>query len=92
MIESNLEKKILAWQAQNGRRLTLREIAEHTGLSVNFIHRFRHDDWQMIARDKLAALCAFFACTPDDLLWQEDSKEANDASPVPAGEPAPVGG
>jgi DNA-binding Xre family transcriptional regulator len=85
MIKSNLEKKILAWQAQNGRRLTLRELSEKTGLSVNFIHRFRHDDWQMIARDKLTALCAFFACTPDELLW-DNSADPPSVDPDPADE------
>jgi len=75
MIKSRLDQIILEWQVQQGRRVTLRELEQETGLSRSFLHQIRNDDFTMIHRDKLQTLCTFFSCTPNDLLWVDHPDE-----------------
>jgi len=72
MIRSNLTSVIGQWQAQHNRRLPLRELAELTGLSKDFLYRFQNDQVQLLDLEKLQVLCNFFQVTPDALLWTED--------------------
>ena len=69
VIKSKLAQKIIDWQEDHGERLSLAKLAGLAGLTVNFLHRIRHDQWESMNRQKLAKLCAFFECTPNDLLW-----------------------
>ena len=68
-VQSNLKSLILTWQAEHNDRLPYAQLAEDTGLSTNFVYRLYHDNWQHMDREKLQALCDFFDCTPNDLLW-----------------------
>jgi len=72
LIQTRLNQMILDWQSTQGRNLTHQQIADATGLSLNFIHRFRAGDLVGVKLAKLGALCDFFKCTPNDLLWVPD--------------------
>lgn len=80
VIRCNLAAVMGLWQTQHNRRLTLRELAEKTGLSPNFLHRFQHGDVQKLDLDKLQSLCDFFRVTPDSLLWVEDGSSGKPAA------------
>jgi len=51
------------------------EVAE-PGLSVNFLHRMKHNEVDYLSLEKLGLLCEFFDCTPNDLLWQSNGDES----------------
>jgi len=59
----------LAEKMQEYGDLTLEQWADLTGLSVNFLFRFRKGTIQLLDVGKLEALCKVLDCTPNDLLW-----------------------
>ena len=72
MIKSQLAARMGDWQSLHNRTLSIPELARLTGVSRDFLYRFHNNDIQRVDLDKLGALCAFFGCTPDDLLWIPD--------------------
>jgi DNA-binding Xre family transcriptional regulator len=78
MIKINLVSVMGAWQARHHRELSLRELGEQTGLSASFLHRFKQGQIKNLNLDKLEALCRFFDCTPNDLLWALNEQVAAD--------------
>ena len=73
MIRTSLITAISRWQIRNGKKLTIPDLAERTGLSNNFLYRFHNSEIQRLDLDKLNSLCEFFECTPDTLLWTEEA-------------------
>lgn len=73
-----LESYMRAYENEADVRYTIREWAEVLDLSVNFLHRMKHGELRYLDLAKLAALCAFFGCTPNDLLWADDKEEKED--------------
>lgn len=82
MIRCRLKQIMLEWQAEHGEKLPYQKLADATGTTVNFIYRMVHDDWRQISRTKLGALCAFFDCTVDRLLWEDDPVTVSDLDPA----------
>lgn len=83
-----LQRHMQDYENREDVRYTIREWAkvltawaeEHypdvdAGLSVNFLHRMKHGDIDYLSLVKLGLLCVFFDCSPNDLLWQEPTKE-----------------
>ena len=62
----------LAEKMQAHGDLTLEQWAELTGLSVNFLFRFRKGTIQLLDVSKLEVLCRVFDCAPNDLLWSDE--------------------
>ncbi len=73
MIRPSLLSATSKWQIRHSEKLSIPMLAERTGLDKGFLYRFQNGEIQRLDLDKLATLCQFFACTPNDLLWVEDS-------------------
>lgn len=69
MVGLRLDEVMRQYENERDVRLTIRQWAGKLGLSVNFLHRCRHGEIKRLDLEKLQALCAFFQCTPNDLLW-----------------------
>ena len=76
MIVIRLDQLIFEKQAEWGKKLTYREIAKATDVSLATLARWRvgkGDGQTRINLIALNALCAFFDCQPGDLLtYQPD--------------------
>jgi putative transcriptional regulator len=60
---------LLAQKAQREqRRLTLKRVADETGISYYTLNAIAHDTIREYPRDALAKLCAYFDCGIGDLL------------------------
>jgi len=75
MIKSQLAALMGRWQAQHNESMSIPDLVRKTGLSRDFLYRFYNDEIRRLDLDKLAALCRFFDCTPNDLLWSSDHSE-----------------
>lgn len=68
-ISLNLNVIMAQWeQAHPGEKLTLRRLAELTGVNKNTLGRLRGGTVERLDLSTLDALCIFFNCTPNDLL------------------------
>ncbi len=76
MIKSRLTAVMGLWQAKNNESISLRELAERTGLSRDFLSRFQRNEVRRLDLGKLQNLCTFFGVTPNDLLWEESDSES----------------
>jgi len=66
--DSLLGKKIAA----EGHKITLKQVSEATGISQNRLIEYRKGKATAIKFDTLVSLCAYFGCTPGDLLTLAD--------------------
>jgi len=82
VIRSNLAAVMGLWQAKHNQRLSIRELAKHTGLSLDFLYRFQNGAIELLHLPKLLVLCNFFQVTPNDLLWVNEESGDADKSPV----------
>jgi CBS domain-containing protein len=65
----NLNVIMAQWeQAHPGDKLTLRRLADLTGVNKNTLGRLRSGTAERLDLSTLDALCIFFNCTPNDLL------------------------
>jgi CBS domain-containing protein len=65
----NLNVIMAQWeQAHPGEKLTLRRLADLTGVNKNTLGRLRGGSAERLDLRTLDALCMFFNCTPNDLL------------------------
>ncbi len=65
----NLNVIMAQWeQAHPGDKLTLRRLADLTGVNKNTLGRLRSGTAERLDLGTLDALCIFFNCTPNDLL------------------------
>jgi CBS domain-containing protein len=65
----NLNVIMAQWeQAHPGDKLTLRRLADLTGVNKNTLGRLRSGTAERLDLSTLDALCVFFNCTPNDLL------------------------
>lgn len=64
---------LMAEKAQREqRRLTLKRVAEETGISYYTLNAIAHDTIREYPRAALASLCQYFACDIGDLLTVVD--------------------
>jgi CBS domain-containing protein len=65
----NLNVIMAQWeQAHPGDKLTLRRLADLTGVNKNTLGRLRSGTAERLDLSTLDSLCIFFNCTPNDLL------------------------
>jgi DNA-binding Xre family transcriptional regulator len=74
-ITFKLGEHMRRYENERDERHTIRQWAALTGLSVNFLHRFRHGEIERLDLEKLGVLCAFFGVTPNDLIWGNGTGE-----------------
>jgi CBS domain-containing protein len=68
-IDLNLNVIMAQWeQAHPGDKLTLRRLADLTGVNKNTLGRLRSGTAERLDLSTLDSLCIFFNCTPNDLL------------------------
>ena len=59
-----------------GRRITLNQVAEQTGISRATLNRVANQQGYSASLDVVDALCRYFSCTPAELLrYVEDDKK-----------------
>jgi len=74
MIHLQIKELIAAKAAQWGRRITLLEVADATGISRMTLNRMmRHQGYNTLT-DHLDKLCAYFQCDLNDLVRYVPSK------------------
>lgn len=73
MIVINLQAMIFAKQVEWKRHITLKEIAESTGISRMTLHRMVKNPVYNACTEHLDKLCTYFHCDIGALiLWQPD--------------------
>ncbi|MGP1716115.1 MAG: helix-turn-helix domain-containing protein [Methylophilus sp.] len=73
MIIINLQAMIFAKQVEWKRHVTLKEIAESTGISRMTLHRIVKNPAYNACTEHLDKLCAYFQCDIGALIcWQPD--------------------
>ncbi|MFQ6404371.1 helix-turn-helix domain-containing protein [Methylophilus sp. 'Pure River'] len=73
MIIINLQAMIFAKQVEWARHITLKEVAESTGISRMTLHRMVKDPTYNACTEHLGKLCTYFACDISALIrWQPE--------------------
>ena len=74
MIVINLQAMIFAKQVEWKRHITLKEIAESTGISRMTLHRMVKNPSYNACMEHLDKLCAYFSCDISTLIcWRPNS-------------------
>ncbi len=68
MIRIKLKQLLDDKAFSEGRRITLNEVSEATGVARATINRIANQPGYNTTTDSIDALCKYFACTPGDLL------------------------
>jgi putative transcriptional regulator len=68
MLKSHLDQLMLTWSASHGKRLTMRQLSEGTGLALGALSRYKSGKVDRIHADTIIALCRFFDCSLCDLI------------------------
>jgi putative transcriptional regulator len=69
---------LMAQKAQREqRRLTLKRVADETGISYYTLNAIAHDTIREYPRDALAKLCTYFSCDIGDLLTVVEVPDTN---------------
>jgi putative transcriptional regulator len=77
MIRSKLKRLRLEKEEKEGRKLTLRVIADETGLAVGTVQKLMVSRFDRIEVPTIEALCTYFECGIGDLLeFIPEKKEA----------------
>jgi putative transcriptional regulator len=71
-VRSNTLVLMAAKAQREQRRLTLKKVAEETGISYYTLNAIAHDTIREYPRMALAALCSYFSCDIGDLLTVVD--------------------
>jgi DNA-binding Xre family transcriptional regulator len=58
-------------ELQEGRTISLRQVARETGLSLYTVNGFANSNLKAIPVDALNTLCAYLECSPGDMLTRE---------------------
>ena len=72
MIRIKLKQLLDNKSFAEGRRITLNEVSETTGIARATIHRIANVPGYNTTTDNLDALCTYFRCTPGELLEHID--------------------
>lgn len=73
MIFINLEAMIFAKQVEWNRHITIKEIAEATGISRTTLHRMSTNPNHNTCTDHIAKLCVYFGCDISALVsWKSN--------------------
>lgn len=66
-------------QAAEGRIITPTEVANATGLSRQAIHQWMKNDVVQFRGETVRALCKYFDCSVDDLLYIDSNPPTDQA-------------
>lgn len=72
-MKSNLAVLLAERQRQTGKRLSIRALAQATGLNEYTVRGFANDTLSEYPRRAIDALCRYLDCTPGDLLILVDA-------------------
>jgi putative transcriptional regulator len=67
-IKNRLEQIMLDWSARHGVRLTLKMLAESTGISDKVLSKITNGQKKGLTDEQLDLLCEALECTPNDIL------------------------
>lgn len=68
MIRFKLKELITEKSFQEGRRITLQEVAESTGIHKTTLSKIQQPSGHNVTTSSLDALCAYFDCKIQDLV------------------------
>ena len=68
MLRFKLKERIADLEFRERRRVTLQEIAEHTGLNRMTLSKLANQHGAIVRTDVLDRLCAYFGCRVEDLV------------------------
>jgi putative transcriptional regulator len=68
MIRIKLKQLLDDKAFREGRRITLNEVSEASGIARATLNRIANNPGYNTTTSNLDALCAYFACTPGELL------------------------
>ena len=68
MLRFKLKERIAELEFRERRRVTLQEIAEHTGLNRMPLSKLANQHGAVVRTDVLDRLCEFFDCKVEDLV------------------------
>ena len=68
MLRFKLKERIADLEFRERRRVTLQEIAEHTGLNRMTLSKVGYQHGAIVRTDVLDRLCAYFGCRVEDLV------------------------
>jgi putative transcriptional regulator len=78
MIRFHLKREISDWEFREGRRLTIAELAEGSGVTRPTLSRILNQKGYNTTTDNIGKLCAFFNCRVEDLMeFIPDNKSSN---------------
>jgi len=66
-----LRELMVAWERENGRRLSIKKLAEETGISAPTLSKMTSPDGYVTNTRHIESLCRFFNVTPNDLMLFE---------------------
>ena len=67
MIRFRLRERLADLEFREGRRITLGEVAEETGITRTTLSRIANNRGYNTTTDNLDALCAYFGCQVGDI-------------------------
>jgi putative transcriptional regulator len=73
-VKSYLNRLVALKAARENRKLTLRTVAQETGISRYTIYALAADELKDFPGDVLVKLCEYFECELSDLLRIEESQ------------------
>lgn len=68
MIRFHLKTLIADWEFEKGRRLTLEELAQATGIHRTTLSRIANQKGYNTTTDNIDAICRYFGCSVDKVL------------------------
>ncbi|MEY3746784.1 MAG: hypothetical protein RL194_243 [Pseudomonadota bacterium] len=68
MINFNIKTKLLEKQLRIGKRITIVELANETGVNRVTLYRLMQEDTHNITLKNLIKLCDYFECSLDELV------------------------
>ncbi len=68
MIRFHLKKLIADWEFEKGRRLTLEELAQATGIHRTTLSRIANQKGYNTTTDNIDSVCKYFECTVDKVM------------------------
>ncbi len=74
-MRSNLRVLTAQKSQRERRRISLRTIADETGINKYTVYAIANDTIREYPKDTLTALCNYFNCTVGDLLLTEDEPD-----------------
>lgn len=80
MLRFKLKERIADLEFRERRRVTLQEIAEHTGLNRMTLSKLANQHGAIVRTDVIDRLCAFFDCRIEALVEYVDEPVEESAS------------